>query len=89
MRIINPRYGHFLIEEASTYHIAAVDRTTGEMAMIPDITANKDKAMELLDKLSRNQVSPTHLKDVVTDWVTEPYLPEGREPHGAQADPDS
>ncbi|MDE6107838.1 MAG: hypothetical protein K2F83_04085, partial [Oscillospiraceae bacterium] len=35
----------------------------------PNITVSIPRIDELVDLLVRNQVSPTHLRDVVDDWL--------------------
>lgn len=52
-----------------SYGAAVNSRQTGERAMVPNITVSVPRIDELMDLLVRNQVSPTHLRDVVDDWL--------------------
>ena len=52
-----------------SYGAAVTSRRTGERAVVPNITVSIPRIDELMDLLVRNQVSPTHLRDVVDDWL--------------------
>ena len=41
----------------------------GEEASVPNITVSAARIDALLELLSRNGVSPAHLRDVIDDWL--------------------
>lgn len=52
-----------------SYGVCVSSKRTEERMVIPHITISIPRIDELLDKLIRNDVGPTHLKDVVDDWL--------------------
>lgn len=58
--------GSFFCE---SYGAKVTSRVSGESAAIRDITLCVSRIDELMELLARNQVSPTHLRDVVDDWL--------------------
>lgn len=52
-----------------SYGVRVTARSTGEQADIPHITVSVPRIDALMDLLVRNQVGPTHLKDVIDDWL--------------------
>lgn len=52
-----------------SYGVCVSSKHTEERMVIPHITISIPRIDELLDKLIRNDVGPTHLKDVVDDWL--------------------
>lgn len=60
------KVGSFACE---SYGVSVTSRRTGEQAAVPNITVSIPRIDELIDLLVRNQVSPTHLRDVVDDWL--------------------
>lgn len=52
-----------------SYGAAVRSRRTGERAEVPNLTVSIPRIDALMEKLVRNQVSPTHLRDVVADWL--------------------
>ena len=58
--------GRFACE---SYGVRITAPSTGEQAEVPNITVSIPRIDALMDLLVRNQVSPTHLKDVLEDWL--------------------
>lgn len=65
-----------LVDEVDTgpftcesYGAAVISRSTGEEARVPNITVDPRRIDELMELLVRCQVGPTHLRDVVDDWL--------------------
>lgn len=52
-----------------SYGAAVTSRSTGEEARVPHITVDPRRIDELMELLVRCQVGPTHLRDVVDDWL--------------------
>lgn len=50
-----------------SYGIAVTNEITGEQALCRHITVNAEEALELLEVLARNAVTPPTLMDVVQD----------------------
>lgn len=47
-----------------------IDELNGDThAMIPGLTVSRERIEDLMDKLSRNTVTPTALMDVLADWL--------------------
>ena len=42
---------------------------TGDRAQVANITVDPDRIDRLMELLVRCQVGPTHLRDVVDDWL--------------------
>ena len=55
--------------EPEQYGMKIIERNTGEQALAFDLTTEAHRIYELADKLSRNNVTPTALMDVVADWI--------------------
>ena len=69
------RYG-LLVEDievegfhCESYGVVITDDLTGEESRCRHVTVNARDAMELLELLVRNDVTPTTLGDVVEDWL--------------------
>lgn len=58
--------GRFACE---SYGVSVTARTSGERATVPNITVNIPRIDALVELLVRNEVGPTHLRDVVEDWL--------------------
>lgn len=58
--------GSFFCE---SYGAKITSRLSGESAAVGNITILASRIDELMELLVRNQVSPTHLRDVVDDWL--------------------
>ena len=56
-------------KEISTYGIAAFDQRGELLDYVRNITPTRQKAEKLLEKCSRLNVSPCHLKDVAEDFI--------------------
>lgn len=52
-----------------SYGVRVTDLGTGEEARVENITVSTQRIGELCALLARNQVGPTHLRDVVEDWL--------------------
>ena len=52
-----------------SYGVGVKCRSTGESARVEDITVNAKRMETLCELLARNQVGPTHLRDVIDDWL--------------------
>lgn len=52
-----------------SYGVVVTNELTGESARCRHITSNAQEALELLEALARNAVTPTTLTDVVEDWL--------------------
>lgn len=52
-----------------SYGVSVKCPSTGESAQVKDITANPKRIDDLCELLARNQVGPTHLRDVIDDWL--------------------
>ena len=47
-----------------------IDELNGDThAMIPGLTVSRERIEDLMDKLTRNTVTPTGLMDVLADWL--------------------
>lgn len=55
------------LDEDGSYAIALLNRTTGESAVLCDLTPNWDKARGLYDLLVRGGVTVVTFRDVVED----------------------
>ena len=51
------------------YGVGVKCRSTGESVRVEDITVNPKRIDALCELLARNQVGPTHLRDVIDDWL--------------------
>lgn len=58
--------GSFVCE---SYGACITSRSSGVRAAIPNITVSPSRIDELMRLLARNQVGPTHLRDVLDDWL--------------------
>jgi len=58
--------GSFCVE---SYGARIVDPSTGDEALVPNITVSVPRIDELMELLVRGGVRPEHLKDVVDDWL--------------------
>lgn len=54
-----------------SFDIIAVNQETGEAAKVANVTSDPEKAKTLLQKCVLSAVSPTHLHDVVEDWLAD------------------
>lgn len=52
-----------------SYGVRVTARGTGEEARVENVTVSARRIGELCALLERNQVGPTHLRDVVEDWL--------------------
>ncbi len=53
-----------------SYGVKIVDvGNPGETVSVPDITVSASRIDELMELLTRNSVTPTGLRDVVSDWL--------------------
>lgn len=55
--------------EPEHYGVKIVERNSGGHAQALDLTMDAKRVYDLLDKLSRNTVTPTGLMDVLADWL--------------------
>jgi hypothetical protein len=55
--------------ESYGIRVSALER--GETTLLRHITVNRNKILELTQKLARNFVTPVTLRDVVYDWLCE------------------
>ena len=55
--------------QCESYGVGVTCPSTGESARVEDITANPKRIDDLCELLVRNQVGPTHLRDVIDDWL--------------------
>ena len=69
------RYG-LLVEDievdgfhCESYGVVITDDLTGQEERCRHVTVNAREAMELLELLSRCEVTPTTLGDVIEDWL--------------------
>lgn len=74
-RAANRRRYTLLVEDVEadgfhreSYGVAVEDPVTGERSQARHVTVHAEEAAELLELLSKHQVSPVHLPDVVEDW---------------------
>ena len=56
-----------------TVYGIAVHEAGEQIAVIPDIDTDPDRLQRLVDLCNRRQLSPTHLKDVAEDYITEKH----------------
>lgn len=52
-----------------SYGAAVTAPATGDRAQVRNITVDPDRIDQLMELLIRCQVGPTHLRDVVEDWL--------------------
>ncbi len=55
--------------EPGRYGVKIIEKNSGEQAMAFDLTTKAHRICELVEKLSRNCVTPACLMDVLTDWL--------------------
>ena len=55
--------------EPGRYGVKIIEKNSGEQAMAFDLTTKAHLICELVEKLSRNCVTPACLMDVVADWL--------------------
>ena len=55
--------------EPEQYGVKIIEKNSGEQALALDLTTEAQQVYALVDKLSRNSVTPTSLMDVVADWL--------------------
>lgn len=55
--------------EPVRYGVKITEKHSGDMAAVPDVTADETRVRELMDKLVRNSVTPVSLADVMADWL--------------------
>lgn len=51
------------------YGVKIVEKNSNSSAQALDLTTDAKRVYSLLDKLSRNTVTPTGLMDVLNDWL--------------------
>lgn len=56
-------------DELRHYGVKIIERNTGEMAQITDLTTEASTAYRLVDKLAKNTVTPSSLMDIISDWL--------------------
>ena len=53
-----------------SYDIAAYDCFERDIvALVPDVTADRDSALHIVGKLNKHQLSPIHLNDAILDML--------------------
>lgn len=55
--------------EPEQYGVRIVEKASGEQALAFRLTTNLERIYELMEKLSRNSVTPVGLEDVLEDWL--------------------
>ncbi len=55
--------------EPGRYGVKIIEKNSGEQAMAFDLTTKAQRICELVEKLSRNCVTPAGLMDVLADWL--------------------
>lgn len=55
--------------ELEHYGVKVEEKGSGDCAQVLDVTMDAKSIYGLLDKLSRNTVTPTGLMDVLADWL--------------------
>ncbi len=55
--------------EPEQYGVKIIEKNSGEQALVFDLTTEAQRIYALVDKLSRNSVTPTSLMDVLADWL--------------------
>lgn len=55
--------------ESERYGVRVTEQNSGGQAMAFDLSSDIRRIYELMDKLSRNSVTPTGLMDVLADWL--------------------
>ena len=53
-----------------SYDIAAYDCLARDIvALVPDVTADRDTALHIVGQLNKHQLSPIHLNDAILDML--------------------
>lgn len=52
-----------------SYGVKIAERGSGNVSFVPDVTTRAARIDELMELLVRDRVLPSHLLDVVTDWL--------------------
>lgn len=62
---------YILINEGTPeqYGVKIIERNSGEQAMAFDLSTDAKRVYALVDKLSRNSVTPASLMDILADWL--------------------
>lgn len=55
--------------EPEQYGVKIIEKNSGGQALAFDLTTEAQRIYTLVDKLSRNNVTPTSLMDVLADWL--------------------
>ena len=55
--------------EPEQYGVKIIEKNSGAQALAFDQTTEAQRIYALMDKLSRNSVTPTSLMDVLADWL--------------------
>lgn len=55
--------------EPEQYGAKIVEKNSGGQALAFKLTVSVERIYDLMDKLSRNSVTPTGLEDVLSDWL--------------------
>ena len=55
--------------ELKHYGVKIVEENSGSHAQALDLTTDAEQIHSLLDKLSRNTVTPAGLMDILADWL--------------------
>lgn len=55
--------------EPEQYGVKIIEKNSGAQALAFDLTTEAQRIYALMDKLSRNSVTPTSLMDVLADWL--------------------
>lgn len=55
--------------EPEQYGVKIIERNSGEQAMAFDLSTDAKRVYALVEKLSRNSVTPAALMDVLADWL--------------------
>jgi hypothetical protein len=55
--------------EPERYGVRITEKNSGHCAQAADLTMDSRRIYDLLEKLVRNNVTPTGLVDVIADWL--------------------
>lgn len=54
---------------AENYGVRVNEQRSNSNALAPDLTADAQRAFQLIDTLAKGAVTPTGLMDVLADWL--------------------
>ena len=55
--------------EPERYGVKIIEKNSGAQSLDFDLTTDIDRIHDLMDKLSRNSVTPMGVSDVLADWL--------------------